>query len=243
MEKLLTRSNAKIQKGLGHGYLTLGLHLAAADLSGYNVCPAASVGCRIGCLTFAGHGGMFRKGETTNTVQEARKRKTRWFFEARPTFMLRLVREVENGIKYAAKHKLTPVFRLNLTSDVRWETVPVVVKGKPYKNIMLAFPKVTFYDYTKIVNRRDLPKNYSLTFSRSESNDANVLTWLDSGGNVAVVFSTKKGQALPTKWNGYTVIDGDETDLRFLDKNNVVVGLRAKGRAKKDTSGFVTEPT
>lgn len=242
METLLTRSNAKIQKGLGKGYLTFGLHLAAADLSGYNVCPAASVGCRIGCLTFAGHGGMFKKGETTNLVQEARKRKTRWFFEARPEFMLRLVREVENGIKYAKKHSLKPVFRLNLTSDVRWETVPVVVKGQAYKNIMLAFPKVTFYDYTKIVNRRGLPKNYSLTFSRSESNQKNVLTWLDNGGNVAVVFSTKKGQALPTKWNGYTVIDGDETDLRFLDKKNVVVGLRAKGRAKKDTSGFVTEP-
>jgi hypothetical protein len=35
------------------------------------------------------------------------------------------------------------------------------------------------------------------------------------------------------------VIDCDEHDLRFLDKKNTVIGLRAKGKAKKETNGFV----
>ena len=37
------------------------------------------------------------------------------------------------------------------------------------------------------------------------------------------------------------VIDGDEHDMRFLDEPNVVVGLKAKGKAKKDSSGFVID--
>jgi hypothetical protein len=35
------------------------------------------------------------------------------------------------------------------------------------------------------------------------------------------------------------VFNGDESDLRFLDPQGVIVGLYAKGKAKKDTSGFV----
>ena len=35
------------------------------------------------------------------------------------------------------------------------------------------------------------------------------------------------------------VVDGDKSDLRFLDGENVIVGLIAKGQAKKDQSGFV----
>jgi hypothetical protein len=239
IRKLLTAANAKIVKGAAKGFRTFGLHLAPWNLSGFQVCASASAGCIAGCLNKAGHGGMFRKGETTNTVQEARKAKTAWFFNEREAFMTRLVREVQNGVKYAAKRGTLPVFRLNLTSDVRWETVPVTVNGVDYANIMKAFPTVQFYDYTKHRNRRDLPANYHLTFSRSESNDEAALEWLAAGGNVAVVFSTKKGEDLPETWNGYRVIDGDETDLRFLDDKNVVVGLRAKGPAKKDNSGFV----
>jgi hypothetical protein len=239
IRKLLTAANAKILKGAAQGFRTFGLHLAPWNLSGFQVCASASLGCIAGCLNKAGHGGMFKKGETTNTVQEARKRKTAWFFNERDMFMARLVREVQNGVKYAAKRNVTPVFRLNLTSDVRWETVPVTVAGIEYPNIMEAFSTVQFYDYTKHRNRRDLPANYHLTFSRSEANNDAALEWLAAGGNVAVVFDTKKGQNLPETWNGYRVIDGDLTDLRFLDDKNVVVGLRAKGPARKDTSGFV----
>jgi hypothetical protein len=242
IRKLLTAANQKIEKGIAKGFLTFGLHLAPWKLSGFQVCASASAGCVDGCLNTAGHGGMFKKGETTNAVQEARKAKTAWLFNDELAFTNKLVREVSNGIKLAARKGLTPAFRLNLTSDVRWEYVPVTFNGATYANIMQAFPTVQFYDYTKHANRRDIPANYHLTFSRSETNEADALEWLANGGNVAVVFSTKKGQPLPTMWNGYKVIDGDETDLRFLDEKNVVIGLRAKGRAKKDkTSGFVVQ--
>jgi hypothetical protein len=213
-------------KGEKQGYKTYILHLSPSTRSGYNVCPSASAGCIAACLNTAGHGGMFRKGETTNTVQEARIRRTKMFFEDRDTFMSQIVREIENAIKYCGKRNLTPVFRLNGTSDIRWENYGIIDK----------FPNVTFYDYTKLSNRRDLPSNYHLTFSRSETND-DILPSVTH--NIAVVFNTKRNGDLPTEYIGRKVIDGDKSDLRFLDEPNVIVGLRAKGRALKDDSGFV----
>jgi len=44
---------------------------------------------------------------------------------------------------------------------------------------------------------------------------------------------------MPETYNGLPVFNGDESDLRFLDPQGVIVGLYAKGKAKKDTSGFV----
>lgn len=134
-----------------------------------------------------------------------------------------------------------PAVRLNGTSDLPWENV----KGADGKTIMEQYPNVQFYDYTKNPSRMDqyikggMPKNYHLTFSRSETNDAATMQILKDGGNAAVVFDTKRGRPLPTEWNGYKVIDGDETDVRFLDDKSTVIGLRAKGKAKKDTTGFV----
>jgi hypothetical protein len=57
---------------------------------------------------------------------------------------------------------------------------------------------------------------------------------LSNGMNVAAVF-----HKVPETYLGRTVINGDETDLRFLDPKGVIVGLKAKGKAKKDTTGFV----
>jgi hypothetical protein len=48
---------------------------------------------------------------------------------------------------------------------------------------------------------------------------------------------------MPETYMGRTVFNGEDSDLRFLDPKNVVVGLYAKGKAKKDTSGFVKFPT
>lgn len=227
--KLLTVGNTKTIKGEGKGYRTFILHLAPADLSGYNVCPAASKGCRAACLNTAG------RGRFTKT-QAARVRKTRAFFEARPAFMDQLVKDIEAAIRNAERDGLIPVFRLNGTSDIRWETVPV----KGHRNIMEMFPSVQFYDYTKLTNRVNLPSNYHLTFSRSESptNQANV-NFLKGKVNIAVVFATKKGAALPSSYLGLPVVDGDDTDLRFLDPHGVIVGLRGKGDAKNDSTNFV----
>lgn len=227
---LLSTANPKILKGEKLGYVTYILHLAPSILSGYNACPMASIGCAAACLNTAGRGGMFKKGETTNMVQEARIRRTKMFFERRTEFMILLVHDVRKAIAEAKKYGKTPAFRLNGTSDIRWESIPV--GGK--KNIMQLFKNVQWYDYTKIPNRRNIPPNYHLTFSLSETNIESALDWLKTGGNVAAVFDT-----LPKTWQGVRVINGDDTDLRFLDPKNVIVGLTAKGRAKKDTSGFV----
>ena len=223
--KLLGISNTKTLKGEKQGYRTYIMHLAPSTLSGYQVCPMASLGCSDACLNLSGMGRF-------SNVQAARIAKTRHFFEDRPAFMQQLVREVRSAVKSSQKVGLTPVFRLNGTSDIRWEMIPVLGDALPtaYANIMMMFPQVQFYDYTKIPNRRNVPSNYHLTFSRSETNHQDVIL---SQNNVAVVFDV-----LPATYLGRTVIDGTETDLRFLDPQNVVVGLKANGKAKQDTSGF-----
>jgi hypothetical protein len=223
-------------KGEKKGYLSFVLHLAPADLSGKNTCPKATAGCKQACLNTAGRGGIFKKGETTNIIQQARIRKTKQFFESRDVFMFDLVRDIKNAIKQAEKKDLIPAFRLNGTSDISWEKYSCRRDGTEYKNIFEAFPEVQFYDYTKILGRKvsGIP-NYHLTFSRADGNEMDARLAASNGMNVAVVFKKE----LPDTYFGKTVINGDDTDLRFLDPKSVIVGLKAKGKAKKDTSGFV----
>jgi hypothetical protein len=231
MFKLLSTANPKIQKGTKLGYLSFILHLAPADLSGKNTCPKATAGCKAACLNTAGRGGMFKKGENTNMIQKARIRKTVQFFFDREQFMADLVSDIRKGIKMAEKLNLTPVFRLNGTSDLSWEKY--AVEGAD--NIFALFPTVQFYDYTKVLGRKtgDIP-NYHLTFSAADGNQLDVQAAMQAGLNVAAVFDS-----IPDTYNGRAVINADETDLRFLDPKGVVAGLKAKGRAKKDYSGFV----
>lgn len=230
MQAILTTKNNKTLKSLSLGYLTFGIHFAHSDLSGIDVCPDASEGCKLACLDFAGMGQM-------GNVKEARIEKTKIFFSDVPLFMLRLHTEIEKAIAYANKKGLSACFRLNLTSDVKWERI--TFQGQ---TIFEHFPRVQFYDYTKSFSRLKLNiPNYHLTFSRSESgtNHVHCALALQAGHNVAVVFSTKKGFELPSEYNGKEVIDGDKHDLRFIDKRGVIVGLRAKGPARQDQSGFV----
>lgn len=221
--KLLSTVNTKTAKGEALGYLTFIMHLAPSWLSGFNTCAMASEGCAFACLNTAGMGKF-------SNVQAARIAKTRWFFENREAFMAQLVKEVKAAIRKAEKLGMVPVFRLNGTSDLVWEKVEV----GGFRNIMEMFPTVQFYDYSKRPNRTDLPPNYHLTFSRSESNDFLLDSAFERGMNVAVVFDR-----LPETFLGRKVIDGTLTDLRFLDEQGVVVGLEAKGKAKTDRSGFV----
>jgi hypothetical protein len=241
--KLLSTGNPKILKGLKQGYNTYILHLAPADLSGYNTCPKATVGCKVACLNTAGRGGMFKKGENTNTIQQARIRKTKMFFENRTEFMNQLVADIELAIKQSAKKDLIPVFRLNGTSDLSFEKYEVVRNGKLYYNIFAAFPETQFYDYTKVLGRKVTKiKNYQLTFSAADGNDADVANAIKQGYNIATVFGLKKTEPMPETYLGMPVFNGDESDLRFLDPKGIIVGLYAKGKAKKDTSGFVKYP-
>jgi len=218
--KLLGISNTKTLKGEKQGYRTYIMHLAPGMLSGFQVCASASAGCLFACLNLSGMGKF-------SNVQAARIAKTKLFFEDRHTFMDKLVKEIHAAIKSAKKDNLIPVFRLNGTSDIRWENQPVW----GYNNVMELFSDIQFYDYTKHTNRKNIPSNYHLTFSRSETNEAQILTVTY---NTAVVFET-----LPTTYLGIPVVDGTETDLRFLDPQGVIVGLVANGQGKKDTSGFV----
>lgn len=229
--QLLTKGNPKLNKSVAFGYLTTGLSLAPHKLAGgRNLCPGSSAGCRAGCLNTAGMGGAYP------SIQRARIAKTRFFFEQREQFMVQLVKELAAFERKAAKHKLKPVVRLNILSDVLWEN-----ERYQGKTIFEHFPAIQFMDYTKIPKRMlagySLPPNYHLTFSRSEENEHYAQLIANTGGNVAVVFA---GQ-LPKKYYGRPVINGDKHDLRFLDRKGSVIGLIAKGRARRDESGFVVK--
>jgi hypothetical protein len=242
--KLLSTGNPKVLKGMSQGYNTYILHLAPANLSGYETCPKRTDGCTAACLNTAGRGGMFKRGENTNVIQQARIRKTKMFFENRVEFMTTLVKDIELGIKQSKKMELVPVFRLNGTSDLSWEKYEVVRNGKLFRNIFTAFPEVQFYDYTKVLGRKVKEySNYQLTFSAADGNDSDVLRAMNEGLNVAVVFGIKKTLPMPVDYLNRPVFNGDESDLRFLDPKGVIVGLYAKGKAKKDTTGFVKYPT
>lgn len=240
---LLSVGNPKTLKGESVGYFTNILHLAPAKLSGYETCAKRTAGCTDACLNLAGRGGMFKKGEFTNVIQKARIRKTVEFFQNREIFMAKLVKDIQLAIIQAGKKGYIPVFRLNGTSDLAWEKYTVKVNGVEYTNIFAAFPNVQFYDYTKILGRKikDIA-NYHLTFSAADGNDSDVVKAIAQGYNVAVVFGIKKTVAMPETYLGMPVFNGDESDLRFLDPKGVVVGLYAKGKAKKDITGFVKYP-
>jgi hypothetical protein len=218
--KLLTLGNPKAMKSLGYGYLTGLLHLAPFTLSGRNVCPKASRGCRVACLNRSGRGAM-------EHAQKARVRKTLQYFNSPDEFKAMLFDDIARLKRQATRAGLLPAVRINGTSDIPKLAIEAAN----------AFPDVQFYDYTKIKQSmfRLLPDNYHLTFSRSEQNEREVMEVLKAGFNAAVVFDV-----LPEKWNGYRVVNGDLSDLRFLDPKNVVVGLVPKGaHGKRDTSGFV----
>ena len=218
-------SDAKTSKGEKFGWLTAILYLAPARQAGRGeVCTHRSKGCTLACLYTAGRGKM-------SSVQKARIKRTQLFFDNFAAFQTLLFADIASFVAACEKQGMKACVRLNGTSDIAWERL----------GVFAAFPSVQFYDYSKSPIRAlqfakgSMPSNYHLTFSRSEENEVQALDILRAGGNVAVVF----GGVFPKLWNGFPVIDGDESDLRFLDKRNVVVGLKAKGDGKKDSTGFV----
>ena len=222
---LAVGADPKTVKGEKIGYLTGILYLAPASVSGVaNVCPMSTQGCRDACLFTAGnpaHRAM---------IIEARINKTKFMVDSPELFRDCLRYDINKLVRKANKANMIPAVRINGTSDL-----PKLAIG-----LAKEFPTVQFYDYTKIPKpyNRLLP-NYHVTFSLSENNHTEALDVLKHGMNVAVVFNKVKGEVLPEQWHGFKVVDGDISDLRFLDEQGVVVGLRAKGKAKKDTSGFV----
>jgi hypothetical protein len=227
---LLTVSgDSKTVKGEQHGYLTGILYLSPASLSGKNLCPHSSPGCRAACLYTSG------RARTFPAINKARLRRSELFIKDRESFMIQLMGDIAKLESAARKRGLKPAIRLNGTSDIPFENISVFGK-----TLFKHFPKIRFYEYSKILKRflnPNLPKNLHLTFSRSESNSELIPIVTKLGYNVAVVFRKK----IPLKWNGMKTINADSHDLRFLDPKGVICALRAKGRAKIDTSGFVVD--
>jgi hypothetical protein len=219
-------SNPKTVKSDAMGeYLTAIMYLASGNASGKEVCPKRSPGCSQGCLYTAG------RAQVWPTVMAGRLRKTKLFHDSRTAFIDTLVQDIARHERRCHRRGVKSAVRLNGTSDIVWEVVA--------PTLFTTFPQTQFYDYTKIVERMCsgwvLPPNYHLTFSRSESNERDCARVLGSGLNVAAVFHGP----MPRQWLGYPVYSGDSHDLRFTDPKAHVIGLKAKGRAKRDTTGFV----
>ena len=221
------KTNAKTKKNAIKTYI---LYLAPSNLSGINICPYASPGCIDGCLNTSGHGQF-------NSVQLARLNKTLIFKENRPKFYIQLGNELLKIHDKAIKQNIDIAIRLNGTSDI--DHLNELIRHTGIDFLDSFYSNLKFYDYTKNPNivKKYLNTNYKITFSRSEINDQLVDDVLQMGGNVAVVFKNQ----LPDSYAWHKVINGDESDLRYYDEKNVIVGLKAKGKAKKDKSGFVID--
>jgi hypothetical protein len=229
-------TNPKTVKGQSEGFLTGILYMAPANLSGYNTCGMAEIAeCIKACLNTAGLGGVY------TSIQEARIKKARLYFEHRELFMHNIVLDIKKLIKKASEKGFIPLVRLNGTSDIKWENVPLTVDGIEYPNIMSVFPEIQFYDYTKIANRVDLPANYDLTFSYSGvlKYQKYVNIAMQNKMRIAVVFRSEK--LIPKKFLGLDCVSGDNTDIRHIEAGNIIVALYAKGKAKKDNTGFVVD--
>lgn len=242
--RLLSLSNPKTRKGEKENHLTAILHLAPASLSGFNVCRYAGA-CKAPCLNTSGLGGIYK------SIQDARVRKTRLLFEDRETFNAQLRADLELLRDSARSNSLDPCARLNGTSDLPWHRMKLGEDLSP----MAAFAgSITFYDYSKapIVSLIDWIKKIGLQYHITASLDAgedsekNALAALALGVSVAVPFALPRSAPMPDSWTfptgeRFRVIDGDVTDYRPGDPQGVLVGLRAKGKARKDLSGFVRE--
>jgi hypothetical protein len=226
---ILGESSAKTVKGEKIGYLT-GIVYLVPDVK---LCPMAELaGCFIGCLNTAGRGAF-------NSVQLARKAKTAFFYENRRAFLLSVCADIWSLTRRAEKLGLIPLIRLNGTSDIPYENL-IIIDGL---NIFQLFPETQFYDYTKIPSRNLEGKttgNYDLTYSFSAITPKPIsIKGLTNKHNsrVAVVF--QKQSDIPQSFREWPVIDGDNSDVRHIEPRAVVVALYAKGKAKKDSSGFV----
>ena len=207
------------------------LYLAPHNLNnkGLTLCKDASKGCIASCLYSAGRGKF-------SNVQSSRINKANYFVTDKKVFLTQLLKEIKKEIKKASDKDEKIAFRLNGTSDI--DFLYLLNKNLDFDIELLNYDKVYFYDYTKSIARAKRYKdfrNYTLTFSKSETNDKEVKEALNLGINVAAVFKDN----LPQKYKGIKVIDGDLSDLEMLKHKNIILGLKAKGDAKKDTTGFV----
>ena len=219
-------TNAKTSKNDQDTYI---LYLAPYNQNskGINICPKASKGCAAACLFTAGRGAF-------SNVIKARQNKTEYYLQDKKAFINQLASELIKIDKKASKNTNQTLIRLNGTSDLDF-----IFLLKKYANFDISnYNNLHFYDYTKIlgkVKKYSNNKNYTLTFSRAEDNEQDIFQAVQYGANVSAVF---KG-TLPQTYKGIPVIDGDKTDNEMLKYKGYILGLKAKGKARTDKSGFV----
>ncbi len=193
---------------------------------GKQLCPHASKGCAAACLVSAGRGSF-------SNVIKARVNKTELFIKNKLAFLDKLATEITQETAKAKKGGYRVAFRLNGTSDVDFI---YMLKKYGFLDIETLQPNAVFYDYTKTIQKAIRYKshpNYTVTFSRAEDNAVQTALAIKHGINIAAVFNE-----LPDNWHGVEVVDGDKSDLQMLKYNGVILGLKAKGAARKDTTGF-----
>jgi hypothetical protein len=258
-------NSAKTEKGRKYNYNTFIVYLAAANQSGVEVCPMRSKGCTQACLMDSGYSKIEKyslnartneKGEVSikdlirfTSIKVARIRRTLLYDKYKEFYTDWLIAEIEKAKKKSLEKGYYFCVRLNGTSDISPLSFWTTKNGKK-ENILEALPDIKFYDYTKVFNRTELAKkykNYDITYSYSGDNKKEAISALENNINVAVVFGAETKNKMPKKWTfpdtgkTFDVIDGDETDLRFLDKKGKIVGLYYKTSAKEldENSEFV----
>jgi len=253
--------NPKLAKSI-QGRETLGLTLLPEKQSGIiNTCPCATESCAKACLNMTGRGAM---------SQEARKKKLEKVVTQGHDAAVVIHNELDAHERAMTRRGMKAVARLNVVSDVPWETV--------HPDFFTQHKNVQFYDYTKIASRvlnadgtpRQLPENYHLTLSSTgisgkDTNWHHVRQHLNNGGVSAMVFAVPAGRGdnpggvLPSHvidehtGKKYRVIDADAHDHRYLDHllsdipkgEGVIAGLRTKGGKEnmKRAGHFAVQPT
>ena len=180
------------------------------------------------CLFDSGLSAVYR------AINDVRRARARYFLENRAAYWRQLDLELRRFLALCDRRQLRPTVRPNGTSDVVWERVGAHLFD------CKTFRRIRWYDYTKIQKRLlpswRLPQRYTLTLSRGQTDSAVDAVWsVNPRARVSVVF----GNGLPSHWCDRRVVDGDAHDLTFLHRPGSVIGLKAKGPAKRDRSGFV----
>jgi hypothetical protein len=236
-------SNAKLVKSAEFGFLSVGLSLAQAKTSGFEVCPWRSLGCTAVCVATSGLASVYRG------ISLARRKKTRRLFTHTDEFLSRMAVEVAKADSLAESLGLSLHLRLNVFSDLDWRTDARFRHSSGWSifdKIAELRRIVTVCDYTKDYGRavRELKSGaesgvaWRNIFSRSENNESQCIEFLAMGGKVAVPFLKQ----LPKYWHGGEVVNGDIHDLQFLHKPGAVIGLKAKGKARKCPGEFIVNP-
>jgi len=229
--------SAKAIKAQDYGYLNA-IHYMAPHRSGLlkgTLCSHASDSCIRLCLgKYSGQAAMVADLENgVNSVRVSRTLKAQLFMSNPTGYLREVYKAIRRLIHKARKMLLTPVIRLNGSTDIPWERI----KLQDGRTIFAHFPLVQFVDYTKNPSRlgHGIP-NYHLTLSYSGANWPACAKALFDGHNVAMIF----GAALPDRMQGFRVINGDIHDLRHLDPRGVIVGLTPKGlKAKRTDTPFI----